>query len=119
MKSQRAALLISLLPFLASAIPAPADINVPITDAEYASLYDGGLERRHAANVNQPITPAEWENLESSGLGRRDGIDSIIKRDKVMNCGHLVTGKGGSGGHGKWIPIAQFAQVADEFCKFG
>ena len=117
MMHQKAVLLMALLPFLTSAIPAPADVNVPITDVEWAALKDGGLDRRGAASVNQPITDAEWQALEAGGLDTRDNGVSLAKRDKVMNCGHRVTGKGGSNGNGKWIPVAQFSDVADEFCK--
>ncbi|KAI1179825.1 hypothetical protein F4777DRAFT_401181 [Nemania sp. FL0916] len=105
----------ALLCSVASAVPAPASVNVPISDAEMQRLKDGGLKVRSPANVNVPITQAEMRALEDGGLaGRSDGLQA---RDKVMNCGHLVTGKGGSNGHGKWIPVDQFGQVADTFCS--
>lgn len=110
-----AAVLVSLYAFLTVANPVPADVNVPITDPEWSALQEGGLQRRDAASVNQPITDSEWQAL---GLSPTDDGVSLTKRDKVMNCGHHVTGKGGSNGHGKWIPVAQFSDVADEFCTF-
>ena len=105
---------------LTTASPVPADVNVPITSAEWTNLGDGGLTRRDAqATVDQPITDAEWTALQDGGLSRRDesAPSSLIARDSTITCGHLVTGKGGSGGHGKWNPVAEFSQMADRFCK--
>lgn len=113
----KSVLLIALLPFFTSAIPAPGNVNVPITDAEWSALQAGGLARRSPATVNQPITDSEWEALEAGGLSKRANDIAFAKRDSVMNCGHLVTGKGGSNGHGKWIPVAQFSDLANQFCK--
>ncbi|KAL8950647.1 MAG: hypothetical protein Q9222_003331 [Ikaeria aurantiellina] len=116
---RKAVLLASLFSYLAVANPVPADVNAPITDAEWSALKASGLQRRgDAATVNQPISAAERANLEAAGLTPDSKKrDTLTKRDNVMSCGHLVTGKGGSGGHGKWIPVAQFATVADEFCR--
>ena len=116
----RLGLAASLLLAFASANPVPASVNAPISDAEWANLKEGGLKARNAqpAQVNQPISDAEWQALEDGGLRRRDGeANALVARDKVMNCGHKVNGKGGNNGHGVWIPVEQFAQVADEFCK--
>ena len=111
-------LLASLFSLLAAAKPVPGSVNVPITDAEWAALEESGLQRRgDAASINQPITALEWQNLEAGGFNSSEDGQSLTKRDKVMNCGHTVTGDGGSGGHGKWIPVAQFSTVANEFCK--
>ena len=112
--------ILAVLTFTAGifASPLPADIDVPISDAEWQALKDGGLKVRNAqSSVNQPISDAEWQALEDGGLSKREDAASLFKRDKVMNCGHLVTGKGGSNGHGKWIPVPQFGDVADTFCK--
>ncbi|KAI0405235.1 hypothetical protein F4802DRAFT_189283 [Xylaria palmicola] len=104
---------VALLSALASSVPTPGDVNVPISDEELQRLRDAGLKARGPA-VNVPITEAEMHALEDGGLsGRGDGLRA---RDKVMNCGHLVSGKGGSDGHGKWIPVDQFSQVANQFC---
>ena len=101
-----------------SANPVPANVDVPISNAEWQALRDGGLKARSAqSTVNQPISDAEWQALQDGGLSKREDAASIFKRDKVMNCGHKVTGKGGSNGHGKWIPVQQFSDVADTFCK--
>ncbi|KAL9044321.1 MAG: hypothetical protein Q9214_002534 [Letrouitia sp. 1 TL-2023] len=114
---RKAVLLVSIFSFLAASNAVPADINVPITHAERSALYGGGLQRRGNAKVNKPITKAEWKALEAAGLDHKDRRASLTKRDKVMNCGHLVTGYGGSNGHGKWIPVKDFSDVADEFCS--
>jgi hypothetical protein len=106
-----------LFSFLVAANAAPANVNVPITEEEWEALRANGLQRRDAANVNLPISTTEWQNLEAGGLFARDQENAFTKRDKVMNCGHKVTGKGGSNGHGKWIPVGQFLQVAQRFCK--
>jgi hypothetical protein len=105
----------TFLSVMAAANPVPGDVNVPISDAEWQALRDSGLKPR--ATVNQPISDAEWQALEDAGLKARDDSSSLVTRDKVMNCGHLVTGKGGSNGHGKWIPVAEFADIADTFCQ--
>ena len=98
--------------------PVPANVNQPISDTEWQALQDGGLKARSAqSTVNQPISDAEWRALQNGGLSKREDAGSIFKRDKVMSCGYLVTGKGGSNGHGKWIPVAQFSDLADTFCK--
>ena len=103
---------------LTAASPVPADVNVPISDAEWAALRDDGLDARGMqASVNQPITDAEWAALDAEGLQRRDGDVSLVPRDKILTCGHLVSGKGGSNGHGVWVPVSQFLDVADTFCK--
>ncbi|CAJ2506457.1 Uu.00g005870.m01.CDS01 [Anthostomella pinea] len=103
----------ALLSTIVASSPMPADVNVPITDAEMQALEAGGLKAR-GGSVNVPITDAEMAALEAGGLNSRIDIQA---RDKVMNCGHLVTGKGGSNGHGKWVPVDQFGQLADTFCK--
>ena len=100
------------------ATPVPANVDSPISDAEWQALRDGGLKVRSAqSSVDQPISDAEWQALEDGGLSKREDAASLFKRDKVMNCGHLITGKGGSNGHGKWIPVQQFSDLADTFCK--
>ncbi|KAI1366809.1 hypothetical protein F5Y08DRAFT_350703 [Xylaria arbuscula] len=96
--------------------PNPAEVNQPITDEEMQALIDGGLKVRSLAKaVNAPITARELEALNAGGL--LNNTNSLAARDKVMNCGHLVTGSGGSDGHGKWIPVDKFQQQADEFCR--
>ena len=111
----------SILAWLVIANPVPANVNQPITDSEWDNLYSGGLQRRHGAKVNQPITDAEYQALSDGGFNRRNASDetisSLVVRDKTMNCGHLVTGKSGSGGHGKWVPVQQFADLAEQFCE--
>lgn len=105
---------------LAAASPVPGNVNVPISDAEWTALRSDGLKAREAqSTVNQPISDAEWQALKDAGLKRRDNGDgsSIVARDNVMNCGPHVTGKGGSNGHGKWVPVARFTKLADNFCK--
>ncbi|KAI1414300.1 hypothetical protein F5Y13DRAFT_188400 [Hypoxylon sp. FL1857] len=105
---------ITLLSALVASTPVPGSVNVAITPAQMAALENGGLKAR-GSQVNVPITDAEMRSLEDGGLaGRSDGLEA---RDKLMNCGHLVTGKGGSGGHGKWIPVDEFSQVAETFCS--
>ncbi|KAH9900214.1 hypothetical protein F4778DRAFT_792117 [Xylariomycetidae sp. FL2044] len=101
----------ALLAGLGSTDPLP-DKDVPITQAEWTALREGGLKAR--ASVNVPITKDEMAALVAGGLKPRGGLDA---RDKVMNCGHKVNGKGGSNGNGKWIPVQQFANVANEFCN--
>lgn len=104
-----------MLSSLALATPLPGDINVPITDTEWEALRAGGLKAR--SNVNQPITAPEWAALEGAGLtARNESSSQNVARDSVMNCGHHVTGKGGSNGHGKWVPVKEFVQMADTFC---
>ncbi|KAI1178005.1 hypothetical protein F4777DRAFT_540179 [Nemania sp. FL0916] len=109
-------LAVALSSLLVSGSPAPANINKPITDAEMQALKEGGLKVRslHKA-VNAPIKARELEALDAGGL--LNNTNSLAARDKVLNCGHLVTGSGGSNGHGKWIPVKKFQQQADEFCK--
>ena len=99
--------------------PLPADVDVPISESEWQSLREGGLKTRSAqSSINQPITGVEWQALQQGGLSKReDAPASIFRRDKVMNCGHKVTGKGGSNGHGNWVPVDTFADQADTFCK--
>ena len=114
--------LLALASFLcfSAANPLPANVNTPISDAEWANLRDGGLKPRDAlpGTVNQPISDSEWQALHDGGLSRRGDEVSLVARDKVMNCGHLITGKDGSDGHGKWIPVADFVEAADRFCKY-
>ncbi|KAI0834149.1 hypothetical protein F5Y06DRAFT_300859 [Hypoxylon sp. FL0890] len=105
---------IALLSTFVAGTPIPGSVNAPITDAQMAALKSGGLKAR-GSRVNVPITAAEMSSLEEGGLAGRG--DSLQARDKVMNCGHLVTGKGGSNGHGKWIPVDEFSQVAETFCS--
>ena len=98
--------------------PLPGSQNAPITDAEWQALKDGGLKARGSSSVNQPITDPAWQALESGGLSKReDSPNEIFRRDKTMNCGHLITGKGGSNGYGKWVPVQQFADLANKFCE--
>ncbi|KAK7959367.1 uncharacterized protein PG986_004221 [Apiospora aurea] len=104
-----------LLTGLVAGSPMPGK-NQPITDDEWAALKSGGLKARSPKSVNQPITDDEWSALKSGGLKARDD-GGLEARDHKMNCGHKVNGKGGSNGHGKWIPVAQFSKVADEFCS--
>lgn len=100
------------------------DRNVPITDKEMAELNASGAKVRSESTVavrspkkDEPITDEELKALEAAGLKVRDGEEhELITRDKVMNCGHLVSGKGGSNGHGKWVPVQAFANLANEFC---
>jgi hypothetical protein len=67
--------------------------------------------------MNEPITDAEYKALQAAGLKVRAEDDhELITRDSTMNCGHLVSGKGGSNGHGKWVPVQAFANLANEFC---
>ncbi|KAI2626992.1 hypothetical protein GGS26DRAFT_592612 [Hypomontagnella submonticulosa] len=90
--------------------------NQPITDAEWKALKEGGLKARAPkTSVNVPITDAEMKALRDLGLDTTSS--GLMTRDYKMNCGHLVTGSGGSNGHGKWIPVKQFSQVAEEFCN--
>ncbi|KAI1501828.1 hypothetical protein F5X99DRAFT_428071 [Biscogniauxia marginata] len=105
---------IALLSALVASTPTPGTVNAPITDEELERLRESGLKVR-SSSVNLPITDAEMRALENGGLAGRSA--NLQARDKVMNCGHLITGKGGSNGHGKWIPVDQFIQVADSFCK--
>ncbi|KAI2633333.1 hypothetical protein GGS21DRAFT_129008 [Xylaria nigripes] len=103
----------ALLLTVVSAVPTPGSVNVPISAEEMQRLKDAGLKAR-SSSINVPITDAEMSALESAGLaGRSVGLEA---RDKVMNCGHHVNGKGGSNGHGKWIPVNEFRKVADKFC---
>lgn len=104
---------------LSAANPVPATVNAPISDAEWDALRDAGLKTRDAqpATVNQPISDDEWQALKDGGLTRRSDSSTLIARDKTLNCGHRVNGKGGSNGHGKWIPVAQFVEAADRFCE--
>jgi hypothetical protein len=87
--------------------------NVPISDAEWEALTEAGLKRR--ADINKPISDVEYAALEAGGLTTK-GVNELEARDHVMNCGHRVTGKGGSNGHGKWVPVAQFKTLARSFC---
>lgn len=104
-----------LATFVAAA-PAPGTVNAPITDIEWDALTSGGLKARSLTGVNVPITEEEMKALEVAGLkARSEG--SLVARDHKMNCGHKVTGKGGSNGHGKWIPVGEFTEVAETFCK--
>ncbi|KAI1868477.1 uncharacterized protein JN550_006393 [Neoarthrinium moseri] len=101
--------------------------NVAITDAEWARLKGAGLKAREssalagrtpASKHNVPITDDEYEALKAGGLMARDDNESGLQaRDKVMNCGHLVTGEGGSNGHGKWIPVGAFGEAVSTFCN--
>ncbi|KAI0379831.1 hypothetical protein F5Y04DRAFT_282307 [Hypomontagnella monticulosa] len=105
-----------LLSAFAAGTPFPAEVNQPITDAEMQALKDIGLKTRApAGSLNVPITEAEMKALRDAGLDSRS--DGLTPRDKKLNCGHKVNGKGGSNGHGKWIPVAQFSAVANEFCN--
>ncbi|XXH00591.1 hypothetical protein Hte_006939 [Hypoxylon texense] len=106
----------ALLSAFVAATPVPAEVNQPITDAEWQALRDAGLKARVPGSVNVPITDAEMKALRGLGLDSRSG-EGLLPRDRKMNCGHKVNGKGGSNGHGKWIPVAQFGQVANEFCN--
>ena len=117
-------LTVTLLAGLVAANPMPqgkGKVNQPISDTEWDALRSGGLRARSAAKVNQPITDAEYQALNDGGLRRRnvseEAASSLVARDSTMNCGHLVTGSGGSNGHGKWVPVQQFADLAAEFCK--
>lgn len=112
----KAFLIAALLSSLAVGNPVPGK-NRPITDKEWEALKSGGLKNRApGGSVNVPITEAKMKALRDAGLaGRSDGLAA---RDKVMNCGHLVSGIGGSDGHGKWIPVSQFRNVANEFCTW-
>ena len=114
------ALVMTSIAASAFANPIPGSQNAPITDAEWQALQEGGLKARGSdASVNQPISDAEYQALQDGGLTKRqDSPSELFKRDKVMNCGHLITGKGGSNGHGKWVPVQQFADLADTFCEY-
>ena len=113
-----AALIAAYIAVLALAKPLPGTENAPITDVEWQALKDGGLKARGSSNANEPITDAEWNALESGGLSKReDSPSELFRRDKTMNCGHLIKGNGGSNGHGKWVPVQQFADLADKFCE--
>ena len=105
----------TLLAATVVANPVPGQ-NVPITDTEWTALTNTGLDKRspNSPKVNQPISDAEWATLNSVGLNRRD----LDRRDKTMTCGHLRDGSGGSNGHGKWIPVSVFGDLAHEFCEF-
>ena len=109
---------LALLLRLSTANPLPANVNTPISDAEWASLRDGGLESRdaHPATVTQPISESEWKALQDGGLSRRGDEVSLVARDKVMNCGHTIKGKGGSNVHGAWVPVAEFVGAVERFC---
>lgn len=113
-------LTVAILLSLSTANPLPSSVNTPISDAEWSSLRDGGLGSRDAGpgTLNQPISESEWQALQDGGLSRRENKKVLVARDKVMNCGHLITGKGGSDGHGKWVPVADFVEAADRFCKY-
>ena len=110
---------VAVLLRLSTANSLPANVNTPISDAEWASLRDGGLESRdaHPATVNQPISENEWKALQDGGLSRRGDELPLLARDKVMNCGHTIKGNGGSNGHGAWVPVAEFVEAVDRFCK--
>lgn len=113
-------LTVAILLRLGTVNPLPSSVDTPISDAEWASLRDGGLRARDArsANVNQPISESEWQALQDGGLDRREDKNALVPRDKVMNCGHKVTGKGGSNGHGIWVPVVEVAEAADQFCRY-
>ncbi|KAL8794953.1 MAG: hypothetical protein Q9195_002535 [Heterodermia aff. obscurata] len=101
---------------LIAANPLPSNVNTPISEAEWASLRSGGLESRATrtnATINQPISSSEWQALQAGGLS-----GALVARDKVMNCGRLITGKGGSHGHGVWIPVGDFVEAAERFYIF-
>ena len=99
--------ILALIAFIGSSTANPLPEPAP-------GITSSALARRGAAKVNQPITDAEMAALQAGGLTT---TGTKVKRDKVMNCGHLVTGYGGSNGHGKWVPVADFADIAHEFCE--
>lgn len=113
----KACLATILLSNVLSINAAPWSVNGATTSSSLSKRGD-------SPSVNQPITDAEWENLKAAGLGKRstdtdtDESAALVARDYTMNCGHLVTGKGGSNGHGKWVPVYQFETLAREFCMF-
>ncbi|KAI1133835.1 hypothetical protein F5Y05DRAFT_276688, partial [Hypoxylon sp. FL0543] len=110
---------IALLSALVAGTPTPEPLgsDVPITDAEWEALRSGGLKAR--SKVNVPISDADMKALEAlrkSGTKRRgEGLET---RDSnyVMNCGHKLSGSGGSGGNGIWVPVNQFYPLVDSFC---
>lgn len=124
----KAIIIAALLYGLAGAAPTAGKKNTAITKEEYAKLRDNGLKvrdelpvitTRSAKKKNTPISKEEYAKLRDAGVKvRGESSHDLTVRDKTMNCGHLVTGSGGSNGHGKWIPVKQFAKAADEFCMY-
>ena len=112
-------LAVAILLRLSAGNPLPSNVNTPISDDEWASLRDSGLNSRDArpGTVNELISDDEWQALQDGGLSRREEEIALFGRDKVMNCGHTIKGKGGSNGHGAWVPVAEFVAAADQFCK--
>jgi hypothetical protein len=122
---------VALLSSLATGLPWPpvrcnvtardSQNNVPVTDAETAALQASGLSTRSVhletrdSNNNVPITDAEMAALRASGLSTRS--DELEARDHVQSCGQLVAKSGNHWKQGVWIPVQEFANMAQEFCK--
>lgn len=111
----KAIILAAFLYGLAGAAPTADKKNVPITKEEMNALTSGGLKvraelpvitTRSAAKKNAPITEDEYASLMKAGIKVRGESQDLAVRDNTMNCGHKVSGKGGSNGHGKWIPFS-------------
>ncbi|KAI0968549.1 hypothetical protein F4678DRAFT_481785 [Xylaria arbuscula] len=96
---------------LAVSSPAPANVNQPISSAEWEAIAELGLKVR---NVNAPITDAEYQALQD--IGAITSSNSLKARDSILKCGKTITGHR-AGGNGVWVPINQFLQAADEFCQ--
>ncbi|KAI9712985.1 MAG: hypothetical protein M1812_006733 [Candelaria pacifica] len=98
----------------ATPTPTPEEVFKPGT-------ADEGRVGKRGSNphVNQLISDAERTQLNKLGFEnfKKCSENTLTSCDKTMNCGHKVTGKGGSNGHGKWVPVADFETLAHEFCN--
>ena len=95
--------------------PLAGSLNEPISKAEWTALHEGGLKARSGSLANQRIPHVTPQAATGWGRTSRQR-HPLMARDKIMHCGHRVNGKGGNNGHGIWIPVKEFASLADEFC---
>ncbi|PGG99434.1 hypothetical protein AJ80_09358 [Polytolypa hystricis UAMH7299] len=105
--------------FSTAAVATPLKSPTPISPEALEELRDDGLAKRDDSSLTarggvSRIPPNVLENLRADGLAGRD-LGHLEKRDKVLNCGHNYNGKGGHNGNGKWIPVGQFIELAENF----
>ena len=63
-------------------------------------------------------SPFGWATKNNTGSLNVTLDQEWVRSDGYfMNCGHGKDGKGGSNGHGVWVPIDTFQNMVNTFCK--
>ncbi|KAL9036237.1 MAG: hypothetical protein Q9180_004416 [Flavoplaca navasiana] len=114
--------LVILMASYAASSPVSGD-DQAISDGAMSRIKELGLDKSNGASLlhrhftDQPITEEQLAKITALGLDRRSDDDSSIEVcDSRKNCGLIITG-GAAGGSSVWVPVSQYNEQVETFCK--